>query len=230
MSPIDLRNPGRSIHVGVILFNSVTEHLDIAPAGYFSTLSKDFLDHAPPELLPEEFKPLALDIVYHWVTEDGKTPATLTGNLKVLPTDSFETCPTLDIVLIGALVGQYQVSETEKAFLRKAYEDSTALLLVCGGFQPALAAGLLEGKTATAPRPILSTVKKLAPGVNWVEKRYVRDGKIWTTGSLLNGLDMVAAFGRETWGGKRFLVDDFVPEGAWPDRDVDYKDAAEWKI
>ncbi|PLB52813.1 DJ-1/PfpI family protein [Aspergillus steynii IBT 23096] len=230
MSPIDLRNPGRPIHVGVIVFDTVTEHLDVAPVGYFSSISSDFLKDAPPQLLPDELKRQAPNFVFHWVTEDGNKPANLTGNTKVVATDSFDTCPALDIVVLGAMPASYQPSQTELAFLRKSYEDCTALLLVCGGFQAALAAGILEGKTATAPRPVLAMVNHMAPGTNWVQKRYVRDGKVWTTGSLLNGFDMVAAFGREIWGGRGSFLEILEPEGAWPNRDLDYKDTTEWKM
>lgn len=67
---------------------SVTEHLDIAPVGFFSCISRGFLKHAPPNLLSDDLISQALDFEHHWVTEDGKTPARLTGNLKVVPTVS----------------------------------------------------------------------------------------------------------------------------------------------
>lgn len=60
---------------------------------------------------------------------------------------------------------------------------------------PVLAAGLLEGKTVTAPIPMLAVMWRAARGTNWIKRRWAQDGKIWTKGSLLNGLDMVAAFG-----------------------------------
>ncbi|KAJ5294492.1 hypothetical protein PENANT_c006G04614 [Penicillium antarcticum] len=227
MSPIDLRNPGRPIRVGVILFNTLTEQLDVAPLGYFSSISREFLEETP---FPDEFKKGAPEFTFHWVNEDGKKPGELTGNMKVTPTDSFATCPPLDIAIVGAMSFNYKPTEAEIAFLRKTHDDCTALLLVCFGSQPALLAGLLEGKTAAAPRPALATLQQSSPGVNWVKKRYVRDGKIWTTGSLLNGFDMVAAFGRETWGGDGAVFDVMTLECAWPDRDVDYKDAAEWNL
>lgn len=116
----------------------------------------------------------------------------------------------------------YQISEVEKDFLRKCHADCAAFLAVCGGFEPLLAAGLLEGKTATAPRPFIPMVQQLAPSTKWVEKRWVRDGKIWTTGALLNGMDMIAAFGRETWGVNHPLIEHSTSLGAWPERDVDY--------
>ncbi|KAL4943087.1 hypothetical protein BDV06DRAFT_150529 [Aspergillus oleicola] len=223
-SLVDLRNPGRPIHVGVVLLNSTTELLDIAPVGFFSSISHNFLKDFPAEMCPDEMKAQAPDFVFHWVTESGEAPASLTGNMNVVPTDSFTSCPELDIILLGAAKLTYHASETELAFLRKAYASCSALLCICGGFEPILSAGLLEGKTATAPRQLLPMLRGTAPNTNWVEKRYVNDGKIWTTGILLNGLDMVVAFGRSVWGQQGGLVDMAAAFGDWPERDVDYKD------
>ncbi|KAL4948806.1 class I glutamine amidotransferase-like protein [Aspergillus filifer] len=220
----DLRTPGRPIHVGVVLLNSTTELLDIAPVGFFSSISSSFLKDFPPEMCPDEMKAQAPDFVFHWVTETGEAPASLTGHMSVKPTDSFATCPQLDIIILGATKITYHASETELAFLHKAYESCSALLCVCGGFEPVLSAGLLEGKTATAPRLLLPMVREKAPGTNWVEKRYVNDGKIWTTGILLNGLDMVIAFARSVWGDKGGLIEMAASFGHWPQRDVKYKD------
>ncbi|PWY83872.1 hypothetical protein BO94DRAFT_557697 [Aspergillus sclerotioniger CBS 115572] len=206
-TPFDLRNPGRPIHVGVVLLNTVTEHLDIAPVGFFHNISKDFIKTLPPFAMTDEVRSQALDFVTHWVTEDGKTPGVLSGNLKVIPTDSFTTCSPLDIILIGAGQTGYQATETEKAFLRKCYSECSAFLSVCGASDALLATGILEGKTATGPRSFLPLFRQIAPGTNWVEKRWVRDEKIWTTGTLLNGLDMIAAFGTEMWGGEGSLVE-----------------------
>lgn len=43
-------------------------------------------------------------------------------------------------------------------------------------------------------------LQKEAPGVDWQDRRWVQDGKIWTSGALLNGVDLMAAFVRQTWG------------------------------
>lgn len=60
--------------------------------------------------------------------------------------------------------------------------------------------------------------------MNWVEKRWVRDGKIWTSGALLNGLDLVKAFMEETWAERKELIEWSVDLASWVGRDVDYKD------
>lgn len=127
-------------------------------------------------------------------------------------------------MVIGAPKPSHVTSETEKAFLRKCYDECTAMLCVCAGVLPVLSAGLLQGKSATGPKLMLPLMKGNAPGTEWVEKRWCRDGKIWTSGALLNGFDMVTAFARHTMGGEGSLVDYMIELGAWPDRDVSYAD------
>ena len=112
--------------------------------------------------------------------------------------DSFKTCPKLDIVLIGAYIIGYNPTEAELAFVRKAHDESSAFMTICGGMMAAQAAGVLVGKTATAPRFMVELLKQ-DPRTTWVDRRWARDGKIWTSGALLNGLDMMREFLLETW-------------------------------
>jgi transcriptional regulator GlxA family with amidase domain len=130
----------------------------------------------------------------------------------------------LDIIVIGAHDAKYTLNEAERDFIRKSYETSAAFITICGGSLSALQSGLLEGKTATGPRPMLDDLRKAAPGVKWVEKRWARDGKLWTSGALLNGLDLMRAFVTEYWGGEGTLVEFALALGAYPDRDVNYAD------
>ena len=60
-------------------------------------------------------------------------------------------------------------------------------------------------------------LQKEAPGVNWQDKRWVQDGKIWTSGALLNGIDLMAAFVRQTWGHgeKKDLVEWTLEATGW---------------
>lgn len=126
---------------------------------------------------------------------------------------------------MGANSARYTPNEAELAFVRKAYDECSAFLIICGGVLIPLQAGILNGKTATGPIVLIDTVRKQAPEVNWVTKRWVRDGKLWTSGALLNGTDMMTNFMKHYWGGEGGFVDFLTKLGAWPDRDVDYKDA-----
>jgi transcriptional regulator GlxA family with amidase domain len=130
----------------------------------------------------------------------------------------------LDIIVMGAHDIKYTLNQAELAFIRKSFEGCTAFITICGGFLSALQAGLLEGRTATGPRPMLDDLRQAAPGVKWVEKRWARDGKLWTSGALLNGLDLTRAFVTEYWGGKGTLVEFVLALGAYPDRDINYAD------
>ncbi|KFA68145.1 hypothetical protein S40285_08626, partial [Stachybotrys chlorohalonatus IBT 40285] len=224
---LDLAKPHRTIHVGVIIVDAEVEVLDVAPVDTLHSLSTHFVKHFPPELLSDDMKSQSLPFEFHWVSSSGaKENRHLTGGITIVPTDSYETCPPLDIVLIGAHMMTYEPTAADLAFIRKAYEDCSAFITICGGLQIPLQAGLYEGKTVTAPRFMLPMVRLAAPGTNWVDKRWARDGKLWTSGALLNGMDLMYAFTHHYWGGENSLVNRLSKIGAWPARDVDYKDVS----
>jgi transcriptional regulator GlxA family with amidase domain len=125
---------------------------------------------------------------------------------------------------MGAHDSKYTLNEAELDFIRKSFNECEAFITICGGFLSAMQAGLLEGRTATGPRPFLEGLRQAAPGVKWVEKRWARDGKLWTSGALLNGLDLTRAIVTEYWGGKDTLAEFVLALGAYPVRDVNYAD------
>ncbi len=71
----------------------------------------------------------------------------------------------------------YRPSPAVQQFLRTQLGQVSAFLTVCTGCVPAVFSGILEGKRATAPQGLIPLLKEQAPGVEWVEKRWVRDGK-----------------------------------------------------
>jgi transcriptional regulator GlxA family with amidase domain len=141
------------------------------------------------------------------------------ANILMSIKDSFESCPVLDIVLIGAYFPAYNPTAADLIFIRKAYEQSTAFLSICGGVFPSVLAGVLKGKTCTGPRDFLPQLKGMDPSINWVEKRMHRDGKVWTSGALLNGLDLIREFVKEFW---PELAQALIPVGGIPERSVEY--------
>ncbi|KAI8234822.1 hypothetical protein K4K54_007570 [Colletotrichum sp. SAR 10_86] len=220
----DLSKPNRKIHAGVILTKGITEMLDVAPFEFFHCFQwSGDKETAAAMNLPENTMDEGLEFELHWVTEDGK-PAKLASNAQILPTDSFESCPPLDIALMGAHDFKYKTSPAEIAFIRKTFEQCSAFLTICGGMVPLLEAGILAGKTSTCPRMMFELMKKTVPVVNWVDKRWARDGKLWTSSTLLNGTDLIRAFATETWGQRTGMIEFFLDAGHYPDRDVDFKD------
>src|ERR1700761_1639422 len=124
---------------------------------------------------------------------------------------------------MGAHDVGYTLSEKEVEFVKKSHEDCAAFLFICGGFMAALEAGLLTGKTATGPRPMVEMLRQRNPEVNWVTKRWAQDGKIWTSGALLNGTDMTKEFVTQVWGGEGSLAEFVLHFGGFPYRDVNYE-------
>jgi len=224
----DLKNLGRPIRVGVVLVNSKTEILDVAPIDIFSGISKEFIDSFPPQMISDEWRKQALDVEFHWVNESGET-ANLTAGGVINPSHTFATCPPLDIALMGAHGVDYTLSKAETDFIKKTHDDCAAFLFICGGVLAALQSDLLEGKTATAPRPLVELMRQMNPGVNWVSKRWARDGKVWTSGALLNGTDMTREFVTEAFGGEGTYAEFCLRLGGYPYRDIDYADVP-WPI
>jgi len=225
VEPLDLHKPNRPIHVGVILLDAETEILDVAPIDMFNAFSKKFAKQLEP-FFPGDIGSQALDVEFHWVNEAGKT-AKLTGGIQLVPTDTFANCHPLDIVIMGAhvVLDGYMPSEAELDFIRKSYDDCSAFITICGGFLAPFQAGLFKGKTVTAPRFMLDQLRQTAPDTTFVEERWHRDGKLWTSGALLNGLDLMRAFGTEYWGGEGSLAQFGLDSGHYPIRDVGYADA-----
>ena len=58
---------------------SETEILDVAPIDLLNGMSNRFIHDLP---LPDVIKAQALDVSFHWVSEEGET-ATLTGGLTI---------------------------------------------------------------------------------------------------------------------------------------------------
>jgi hypothetical protein len=222
---IDLKNPHRAIRVGVILTNSRTEILDVAPIDIFCGMSKEIVGEFLPGFVTDDMARQALDIEFHWVTEHGQD-GVLTAGATVKATHDFKSCPPLDVALMGAHEITYTLTRGEIDFIKKTEESCVAFMFICGGFMSGLQAGLLKGKTATGPRIMLEQLRKDHPEVQWVAKRWANDGKIWTSGALLNGTDMTRAFALQTWGGEGSLAEFGMQLGGYPDRDVDYADVA----
>jgi transcriptional regulator GlxA family with amidase domain len=127
--------------------------------------------------------------------------------------------------LYGAHHSGYNLTEAELAFARKAYESCAAFISICGGIEIPLRAGITKGKKATGPRFMLEQYRQWEPETEWLEKRWVHDGKLWTSGALTNGQDLMHAFTHELWGDRiNPAVKMLSVLGCWINRDVDYKD------
>lgn len=110
--------------------------------------------------------------------------------------DSFESVGKLDYLIIPGPEPTYHPTPAEQKFIKEKYDEVDFFFTVCTGILPALHSGILSGKRVTAPRGLLPLLRNMAPNVQWTEKRWEVDdsGKLWTSGGVTNGHDMMAAF------------------------------------
>lgn len=114
--------------------------------------------------------------------------------------ETISTAPKLDILIIPGPEPAYVPSAAVNKFLDESYSSvSIAVLTICTGFIPALHSGLLNGRIATAPRSLLPMLRSQHPSIEWTDKRWTRDGKLWMSGGVTNGMDLMAAFVRTQW-------------------------------
>lgn len=90
----------------------------------------------------------------------------------------------------------YIITPDVASFLQNHVASGGTLLSICTGILPVAMSGVLDGKRATAPLPILPDLKRKFPKVEWTTRRWeVTDGgRTWTSGIVANGLDMNVAF------------------------------------
>jgi len=114
--------------------------------------------------------------------------------MKMIADHSFEDCPPLDYLLIpGGQGTRAEVNNPELlAFVRREATRCREVLSVCTGSFILQAAGLLSGKRATTHWASLDRLRAFAD-VSVDEKRFVRDGHIWTAAGVSAGIDLALA-------------------------------------
>jgi transcriptional regulator GlxA family with amidase domain len=114
--------------------------------------------------------------------------------MRVMADYSFSDCPQLDYLLIPG--GQGTRSEVNNTalleFVRKQAASCKEILSVCTGSFLLQAAGLLNNRKATTHWGSLERLRAL-PDVCVTEKRFVRDGNIWTAAGVSAGIDLALA-------------------------------------
>ena len=211
-------------HVAVLLLPPV-QLLDAAPVDLFSMLTADYLRACR---LPQPLLEGAVPVRISYVAAAGPAAVadtTAAAGLRVTHALSAEEVGpgAVDVLLIPGPDPAAVPSEAAKEFVRAHAAAGAVVMSVCTGAFVAGHAGVLDGRQATGPRALLGELRKKFPKATWHDKRWVQDGKVWTSGTSLgapcepsapdppkltlrvagvtNGNDMVAAYVRETWPG-----------------------------
>ena len=176
-----------SLQVGVLIIPPV-QFLDAAAIDAFGMLTPEYLQACN---LPEPLTKLGIPVSIHYIAASGPgTHASMTSSASLPVTDSL-TSPAvqpgkLDALLIPGPDPNLIPDEEVLSFIRAHKESQkTDFLVVCTGSFPAGYAGLLDGKTVVGPRGLLGKLKEKFPKATFVERRWERDGRVWTSGTYL---------------------------------------------
>jgi len=120
-------------------------------------------------------------------------PVRCAKGLRVLPDHSFETAPTLDVVLVPG--GQGSRAQMRNPvlldWLRNVAPGCSWVTSVCSGSAILHAAGLTKGRRITTHWGYIEALRERAEDTTVLERvRYVRDGKLVTSAGVSAGIDM----------------------------------------
>lgn len=168
--------------VGMVLFENV-EVLDFC--GPFEVFSAIRLNE---EKRHEEPSPFEIILV-----AECPGPVIATGNMKVIPHETFDSCPFLDILVVpGGWGTRKEINNLVMLnWLRSRAAEVETLTSVCTGSMLLGFAGLLNGLHATTHWRSLDWMRDSFPAVMVEYKKHVvEDGRVFTSAGISAGIDM----------------------------------------
>jgi transcriptional regulator GlxA family with amidase domain len=120
-------------------------------------------------------------------------PVTCAKGLRVLPDETWETAPALDVLVYPGGRGTRRELGDEAVldWIRGAAERGTVVASVCTGSLVLAAAGLLDGKPATTHWGSLELLPTLGRGIEVrPDDRFVDNGNVITAAGVSAGIDM----------------------------------------
>ncbi|KAL3424117.1 dj-1 family protein [Phlyctema vagabunda] len=122
---------------------------------------------------------------------------------SVLPTHTFETAPSLDVLFIpgGAGTRDQTHMAVYSEYIRTVYPSLQYVVTICTGAALAAVSGILDGRRATTNKRAWAFVSELGKKTHWIAKaRWVEDGNIWTGAGVSAGIDVTYAWIAKVWG------------------------------
>lgn len=168
--------------VGILLFQDV-EILDFC--GPFEVFSVTRLNEEKRREEPSPFEVL--------LVAEKSEPIVTTGNMKVIPDFTFDSCPKLDILCVPGGWGTRNELNNSKMlnWIRTRASEVEVLSSVCTGSMLLGFAGLLNGHHATTHWRSLDWMRESFPSVSVeYDKRVVEDGDVITSAGISAGIDM----------------------------------------
>lgn len=166
-------------NIGFVIFTGITQ-LDFT--GPFEVLSR--LGTPPSISVASKFPQSKTHVV-------AKTMQAIMSDrgLGIMPSCTFESCPSLDVLCVpgGAGVVEALADEETIDFIRRQGMQATYVTSVCMGAFLLGAAGFLQGRRAATHWAYTDLLPMV--GATHENGRVVRDGNIITAGGVTSGID-----------------------------------------
>lgn len=135
------------------------------------------------------------------IVAEQEGPVTCAKGMMVVPHVTIDACPPLDFLLVPGGQGTRREVENRRLieFISRQAESCKAVLSVCTGAFLLHRAGMLSGRKATTHWASLDRLRAL-DDVTVVEKRFAKDGFVWSSAGVSAGIDMTLAFIAEVSG------------------------------
>jgi cyclohexyl-isocyanide hydratase len=166
------------LHIGFLLFPQVTQ-LDLT--GPAQVLSR--VPNAKVHLVWKSLVPVRTDVGF-----------------DIVPTDTFDTCPPLDVLCVPGGFGMADLLTDDETlhFLRGQGEDARYVTSVCNGSLVLGAAGLLQGYRSACHWAWRKYLPRF--GATAVAERVVRDRNRLSGGGVTAGVDFALTLAAELAG------------------------------
>jgi len=120
---------------------------------------------------------------------------------KQTPTHTFATCPRVDYVFIPGISPDQAIPPELTKFLQTRFADpEVGFLTVCTGSIALAPTGILNHLRVASNKKVLQYLAQsgqLDQNIHWVgDRRWVKDGKVWSAAGITSGIDLAAEFAR----------------------------------
>ena len=189
------------MNFGFLLFNDLEELDLVGPWEIISMWSKHF--NGPKNCL---------------MIAENDGPVKCYNGMIITPHLNFANAPRLDYFLVPGGMGTRKEVENKSLidFVSNQVKTCRVILSVCTGSFILHSAGLLKRKKATTHFSMLDNLRNL-DDVEVVEKRFIKDDKVWTSAGVSAGIDMALELIAEEAGvetaGRVQLFAEYYPAG-----------------
>ncbi len=189
-----MKNISKKLNVGIFIFDDV-EVLDCC--GPYEVFSRTRLKAGVESRLSEASAPFQV-----FTLAETSSPIRATGGLQIIPDYSFDSVPSLDILIIPGGLGTRTLINDSKTidWIRKIVSQTQQTASVCTGALLLAKAGLLQNHKATTHWASLDLLQSMDSSIQVLKNQRVVNDGIISSGGISAGIDMAFSLVEKMFG------------------------------